>query len=219
MDRYQKGAKELKALGKYILERGMNWGNAGNISLKTSDNTFLITASGTHLGELRDDDFVEFTLEGERIKGNKKPSKELNMHQNVYLERPDVGAVIHASPYYSTLLSAARLEIPNNWFVEGMYYLERVERVEYYHPGSPELARAVRKKATSTNIILLENHGVLVYDKSVKEAKAALTTLEVACRMLINARAASLEINGLSRETVRDFLENSGYRPRRKWEK
>jgi ribulose-5-phosphate 4-epimerase/fuculose-1-phosphate aldolase len=92
-----------------------------------------------------------------------------------------------------------------------------VERVAYHHPGSEALGEAVREKAGKANILLLEHHGVLVYDTSVREARMALQTLEMACRMLITARSAGTEVQSLSGDTVRDFLENAGYKPRRKW--
>ena len=103
-------------------------------------------------------------------------------------------------------------------FVETMYYLERVERVPYHHPGSEALGEAVRRQAKSANVLILENHGVLVYDTSVKEARMALQTLEMAVRMRVEARNADLRLRQLPDETARDFLERAGYKPRRKWE-
>ena len=139
------------------------------------------------------------------------------MHSAVYEERPDVGAVLHASPFYSTMIACSREDIPSDLFVESMYYLEKVARIPYAHPGSMELAEGVRKRARDANVLLLENHGVLVYDTNLKEAFAALQTLEFACRMYVEARQANLKLHGLSPQTVASFLDESGYRPRRKW--
>ncbi len=211
-------AQELRKTGEYMMEYGLAWGNAGNISARTEDDRYLITASGTFLGELEDSDLVECTLSGQIAgEAGKKPSKETPMHRAIYTNRPEIGAVLHASPFYSTLVACSSIEIPSNWFVETMYYLERVERVAYYHPGSTDLGDAVAEKAKSANILLLKNHGVLVYDVSIREARMALQTLEMACRMLIVSQGANVEINGLSRETEMSFLEKAGYKPRRNW--
>jgi L-fuculose-phosphate aldolase len=43
--------------------------------------------------------------------------------------------------------------------------------------------------------------------------------LEMVCRMAVTARSAGLELRSLSPAVVKDFLENSGYRPRREWPK
>jgi 3-dehydro-4-phosphotetronate decarboxylase len=209
--------QELQHIGSYMMRNQLAWGNAGNISARSAENKCMITASGTYLGELADDDFVECTFGGNPSGYSRKPSKELPMHQAVYEERPEINAILHASPFYSTMAACSEIELPSNLFVESMYYLERIERVPYFHPGSQELGEAVRKKAAKANIIILENHGVLVYDTSLKEARVALETLEMACRMMIASKNFAVELKLLSPETVNDFLQNSGYRPRRKW--
>jgi len=210
---------ELQAAGKFMMESQLAWGNAGNISARISEDRCLISASGTFLGELAADDLVESSISNPGgMEGQKRPSKELPMHTAVYQERPDVNAILHASPFYSTLLACSKLNIPSDTFVETMYYLERIARVPYAHPGSLTLAEEVRKQTRNANVLLLENHGVLVYDTSLKEAKAALQTLEMACQMLVVSRSAGIPVQGLPEQTVNSFLSESGYRPRRKWE-
>jgi L-fuculose-phosphate aldolase len=209
---------QLQSLGRFLLANHLAWGNAGNISARLSPDRYIITASGTRLGELKEDDFVECSFAGP-LPGSRKPSKETPMHRAVYEQRPEIGAILHASPFYSTLVACADLPIPADLFVEDMYYLERIERVGYFHPGSRKLGEAVRAKARDANILLLENHGVLVYDISIQEALMGLQTLEMVCQMAITARSAGLELRSLPASTVTDFLENSGYRSRREWQK
>lgn len=210
--------RQMQNVGRYMMERELTWGNAGNISTRLTEDTFLITASGTYLGELGADDFVEWNfLQNTGAPVGRKPSKEWPIHRAVYEVRPEIGAVVHGSPFFSTLIACSGLDIPNNWFLEEMYYLERIERVPYAHPGSPELERGVREKMAKANVLLLENHGVLVYDTNLKEAQTALHTLEIGAKMLIWSRNAGIPPKELSREKVQDFLENSGYKPRREW--
>jgi L-fuculose-phosphate aldolase len=212
------GREQLSAAGRYLLENQLAWGNAGNLSVRTAPDRFLITASGTRLGQLSPDDFVACSLAGElEASPARRPSKEVPMHRAVYEARPEVNAVLHASPFYSTLVACADVQLPAGLFVEAMYYLERVERVPYHHPGSVSLGEAVREKAKLANALLLENHGVLVYDTSVPEALVGMHTVEMACRMFVTARSAQLPLRSLSPETIADFLENSGYRARRNW--
>lgn len=208
----------LQAAGHYMLGNDLAWGNAGNISARLGPDRYLITASGTRLGDLKDDDFVECSFDGS-FSGDRKPSKETPMHRAIYQQRPEIDAILHASPIYSTLVACAEIDVPANLFVEDMYYLERVEHVDYFHPGSPELGEAVRAKARQANILFLDNHGVLVYDTSIQEALMGLQALEFVCRMAITARSARFEFRSLPVSTVGDFLEKSGYRPRREWPK
>ncbi|WP_144478228.1 class II aldolase/adducin family protein [Cytobacillus oceanisediminis] len=217
MENYETNRQDLIKTGKFMMEYGLAWGNAGNISARVNEDTYLITASGTFLGELETEDLVECAVLGQSMVQEKKPSKETPMHQAIYQNRPEINAVLHASPFYSTLVACSNIDIPSNWFVETMYYLERVERVAYYHPGSQALGEAVAQKAPKANILLLENHGVLVYDTSLKEARMALQTLEMACKMLVTAHGAKIEMMGLPKEIEKSFLDNAGYKPRRTW--
>lgn len=208
--------EQLRVAGRYMLQNDLAWGNAGNISARTGADRYLITASGTRLGDLKDDDFVECSLDGS-FSGDRKPSKETPMHRAIYEERPEIRAILHASPFYSTLVACAEIHVPADLFIEDMYYLERVEHVSYFHAGSRELGEAVRLKARQANVLFLDNHGVLVFDTSIQEALMGLQTLEFVCRMAVTARAAGLELRSLPASTVTDFLEKSGYRPRRGW--
>jgi len=208
----------LQAAGRYMLENDLAWANAGNLSTRIGADRYLITASGTRLGELKEDDFVECSLEGS-FSGDRKPSKETPMHGAIYEQRPEIGAILHASPFYTTLVACADMQVPANLFIEDMYYLERVEHVSYFHAGSRELGEAVRLKARHANILFLDNHGVLVYDTSMQEALMGLHTLEFVCRMTITAQSAGVNLRSLPASTVTDFLEKSGYRPRRDWPK
>jgi 3-dehydro-4-phosphotetronate decarboxylase len=210
--------RELQTVGRQMVELGLAWGNAGNISARAAPDTFMITASGTRLEALADDDLVECPVDPNvPTRYTRKPSKELPMHRAVYELRPEINVILHSSPFYSTLIACSNVEVPGNGFIEAMYYLERVERVPYAHAGSKTLGDGVYAKAPHANVLLLENHGVLVYDTSVREALMALQTLEYTCRMLITARSASIDLRPLPPETVKDFLENAGYKPRRQW--
>ena len=208
--------EQLSAAGRYLKENELTWGNAGNLSARLDQDRMLITASGTQLGQLGADDFAECAIVPGDDVYTRRPSKELPMHRAIYQTRPEINAVLHASPFYTTLIACSDVELPGDWFVEDMYYLERVVRVSYFHPGSKELGEAVRVRAHKANILLLENHGVLACDISVGEALMGLHTLEMVARMVVESRSAGIKMKALDREVVKDFLENAGYRPRRR---
>ena len=200
MSRREETVAELPAAGRYMMDNGLAWGNAGNISARLDDGSFLDHRDGDVSGRARRGGLrrvlprvrergscVRCGLRGRRRQRNgcrrgirlglelgKKPSKEVPMHAAIYEERPDIGAVLHASPFYGTLFACASETIPSGLFVETMYYLERIERVGYHHPGSAALGEAVREKAKSANVLSsLDNHGV-ADDVSIKEARMAL---------------------------------------------
>ncbi|QQK75737.1 class II aldolase/adducin family protein [Salicibibacter cibarius] len=209
--------KELQKTSTFMYEKGLAWGTAGNISARIEKDLFYVSASGTHVGKMEIDDFALCGNNG--AQEGRKPSKEYIMHQGIYEERPEIDAILHASPFYSTLIANSNERLPSNYFVESMYYLERIERIPYKHPGSQSLASAVKSRAKETNVMLLENHGVIVYDTSIKEAQMALQTLEYTAKMHVQALQAGIHLQGLKDKVTEDFLKNAGYKPVREWPK
>lgn len=202
--------------GKWIAVKNMTWGSAGNMSIRLDENRVLITASGTRFDSLTEDSFTLYNLADNTWSGG-KPSKELPVHLAVYRNAPWAGAVVHASPFHTTLAASTTLEVRNDLFVENMYYLQRMARIPYAHPGSKELTSFVDGVAANANVILMQNHGVILYDTTMQEACAGLEVLENTCRMCLEAARAGIAMTPVAKDTVQDFLLNSGYRKPRIW--
>lgn len=206
---------ELQHLGEFLIENDLAWGTSGNISMRANEKQYYITASGSEMGSLAKEDLIIYP---NNELNSKKPSKEYRFHDAIYKNRPDINAVIHSSPFYSTLLACSDIEINSNYFIESMYYLERIETIPYAHPGTEELSQFIEEKAKLSNIFILKNHGVIVADTNVKEALMSLQTLEFTSKMIINALSAGISLTEIDNNKVLDFLENSRYKPRRNWE-
>lgn len=215
MDR-NTAVRALIDAGKWIARKNMTWGSAGNMSIRLDETRVLITASGTRFDSLKEDSFTLYDLASDTWSGG-KPSKELPVHLAVYRNAPWAGAVVHASPFHTTLASSTTLEIRNDLFVENMYYLQRMARIPYAHPGSKELTAFVDGVAARANVILMQNHGAILYDTALQEALAGLEVLENTCRMCLEVARAGIEMTPVAPETVQDFLLNSGYRKPRVW--
>lgn len=205
--------QEIIETGRWIMEKNLTWGTSGNISVREGDHIY-VTASGTVIGDLHEEDITVVDLEGKILEG-KKPSKETEMHLEVYRKRPEVAAVLHASPFWTTFAACTTMEMKTDLFIESMYYDEKLLRVPYFHAGSSALAEAVSKVAEKTHVILMEHHGMLCYDQNLKECRSALEVTENVCRMNIMAQGAGIPLQELSKETVRDFLEGGYYKKRR----
>lgn len=207
-------SNELIACGKYMLNNNLAWGTSGNISSRVNGNTMLITASGTFMGDLKDEDFVLFDLQNEQNLSERKASKETPMHTGIYKTRPDVQAVIHSSPFYTTLFACSKEPIVANLFIENFYYLENIGYVDYFHPGTRELGEAIAEEAKKSDVIMMRNHGVVVMDSSISEALMRIETLEMTCRMMLTAKSSGVELHSLPNVKVTEFLEESLYKPR-----
>jgi ribulose-5-phosphate 4-epimerase/fuculose-1-phosphate aldolase len=204
-------------VGRRMLAAALAWGTSGNLSTRLGDDAMLVSASGTALGAMAPGDFVEVRLGDGQWAGARKPSKEVPMHRGIYLARPEAQVVLHSSPHYATLLACSGEAIPSELFIETMYYLERIAWVDYAHPGSEELGDSVRRAAAGAEVIMMRNHGVILFDRSADEALLRLQVLEMTCKMLVEAKAAGIALKKIPPEVVREFLHSGRYKPRQPW--
>jgi ribulose-5-phosphate 4-epimerase/fuculose-1-phosphate aldolase len=208
--------QQLMDAGQYLKANQLAWGTSGNLSARLDDHHALITASGTYMANLKEDDFVNFNLQTGTYEGTRKASKETPFHTGIYRVRQDAKAILHSSPFYTTLFACSSETIMSELFIETMYYLEDIAYVDYYHPGTQELGDAIEEKANEANIIMMKNHGVVVFDDSISEALMRIETLEMACRMILKAKECGITLNLIPQEVVTSFLEDSKYKPRKK---
>jgi L-fuculose-phosphate aldolase len=156
----------------------------GHVSARGEDGRVYIKRKGVALDEVEPDDVVEFTLDDPDSVFAPDMHLEAVLHQAVYHARPDVGAVVHGHPPYSTALGAtdASLELLTH---DAVLFADGVPVFE----GSPELVldaaqgRAVAAALGPHRAVLLCNHGVLVTGKDVPWATLSAATLERAARL------------------------------------
>jgi ribulose-5-phosphate 4-epimerase/fuculose-1-phosphate aldolase len=199
--------RNLIKFAKEAEKKNLIWGPSGNISCRLDENTILITSSGAHLGELREENFVVMDLENKKVEGEKKPSIEFKMHTGVYKIQNDAKAVFHSQPFFTTLISCTDLEVDTNLFPESMAYINRLERVPYNHPGSQELANSVSAKAKECDIIILSNHGAICWGRSLDEVLLKTETLEMLCKMIAMAKVGEMNLNFIPERIKTDFLK------------
>ena len=190
--------------GRYAAAAECLTGKSGNLSVRDG-GAMWITASGTFLGNLSEEDIITQDLCDGTVTGG-RPSMESDLHSLLYQKLPGAGSVFHASPFYSTLMACTREPIPLDLLPETMAYIEGVVRIPYLHPGSRALAEVTASKLGLRQIGLLENHGVIVAAPSLEDAVLGVETFETLCRMLVLSRAARLPLEILPEGTRTDFL-------------
>ena len=89
---------------------GINQGTSGNISLRHGEG-LLITPTSTPYEAMQPEQIVFMGLDGSHDPAQ-RPSSEWRFHLDILKARPEVNAVVHAHPLYSTILAIMGLEIP-----------------------------------------------------------------------------------------------------------
>ena len=89
---------------------GINQGTSGNISLRDGEG-FLITPTSMPYDDMQPEDIIAMRFD-RTVVGNGRPSTEWRFHLDILRERPDVNAIVHAHPIYSTTLAILERDIP-----------------------------------------------------------------------------------------------------------
>src|SRR5687767_10723671 len=147
------------------------------------------------------DMMVVTDLDGRRIFGDREPSSELKMHLEVYRNRPDARAVVHAHPPTATGFAVAGIPLDRAVLAEVITTLGSIPIAEYATPSTQELPNAVRKYVKAHDGLLLANHGALAIARDVTSAYYRMETIEHFSKISLVAHTLGRE-NLLSREEV-----------------
>ena len=162
--------QELLYWAKRVYEKGMSPACSGNISLKL-DKNILISASGTCMYDMTENDVVLIDYDGNLIQGDKKPSSEKILHSEIYTKRDDINAIIHCHCPLITAFAVAGLPIKKPILPDFALYYDEIPLVPYFCPSSIELATSVGEAFDKgNNAVLLQNHGVVMGSDSLKNA-------------------------------------------------
>jgi L-fuculose-phosphate aldolase len=167
--------------GRICYERHLISSSDGNISVRMEDGRILLTPSGVSKGRLRESDLLTLDINGKVLaaKENRRPSSETSMHLEVYQQRSDAHAVIHAHPIFATTLTVAGIDFPMDVLPEILLTLANdVPTTAYATPASHEDAEAIRPFIKEYNAILLRQHGSLTVGKDLDEALIHLERVE-----------------------------------------
>ena len=79
----------------------------GHASIRLPNNQMLINIGSCQRSQLTVDDICTIDMEGQVVEGQGKPPLEFHLHAGIYRARPDLQAVVHAHPKWSTYLTMA----------------------------------------------------------------------------------------------------------------
>src|SRR3970040_121122 len=152
---------EIVEAGRRLYARGFVASNDGNISARLDETRLITTPKSVSKGFMTPDMMVIVDYDGKKLSGNRDPSSELPMHIEIYRNRPDVNAVVHAHPPTATGFAVAGIPLTRAVLAEVVTTLGSIPIAEYGTPSTAELPAAVRKYIKAHDGLLLANHGAV----------------------------------------------------------
>ena len=179
---------DIVEVGRRLYARGYVASNDGNISVRLDDARILTTPKSVSKGFMSPDMMCVVDLEGRKLAGERDPSSELLMHLEVYRQRPDVRAVVHAHPPLATGFAVAGIPLDRAVLAEVITTLGSVPIAEYGTPSTRELPEAVRRYIKAHDGLLLANHGALTVAHELYAAYYKMETIEHFAKISLVAR-------------------------------
>ncbi len=166
----------------------------GNASLRLDEGRMLLTGTGTELANLSARHLSTVDL-ATGLSSGAKPSSEWELHRQVYLARPEVGAVLHCQSQAATLLACSHVRPQElNFIPEIPAYVGSHAYVPYLRPGTVEMAQVVVQALTDpqVTVVQLTNHGQLVVGKDAPTVLRRAIFFERACWLALQGRPLSV---------------------------
>jgi len=166
----------------------------GNVSARLGESYLLTTPSGLCKGLMRPEDLVVTDLSGQLAPeevaphNGLKPSAELRLHLEIYRQRPDVCAVVHAHPPITTALTVAGVSLAPCVLPETLVTLGTILTTEYATPTSAQVPVVVRELIQDHDALVLDRHGAVTVGRSLIDAYAKMEKVENTAVVIATAR-------------------------------
>ena len=193
---------------------GINQGTSGNISLR-HDTGLLITPTSVPYETMQPEQIVYMGLDGS-FDPAQRPSSEWRFHLDILKARPEVNAVVHAHPPYSTTLAIMGLEIPPVHYMIAVAGGDTIRCAPYATFGTQELSQHAVRALEDRLACLLEHHGMIAIGPSLSKAMWIAVEVETLARQYHGCLQIG-KPRRLSKEEIKNVLGRiAGYGPAEK---
>jgi ribulose-5-phosphate 4-epimerase/fuculose-1-phosphate aldolase len=151
--------------------------HSGHGSARRDGHSFFINSGASTRGTLSADDIVAIDFDGALVDGRARPPLEFPLHAEIYRARPDVRAIMHTHPRWSTLLTmvGAAYEVV---YAQGALLGEVPVFDSPLSVNTREMGEKVASALGGGSALLLKSHGAVIVGANVVECFALAAYLE-----------------------------------------
>ena len=160
---------EIIKYSKLLNSRKLSALRSGNISVRYNDG-FLITPSGKKYSSLKINDIIYVSLQGKFDKKKGIPSSEWQFHQDIYKNKLEAKAIVHAHSTNATAVSTHKRSIPSFHYMVAMAGGHDIKCAKYATYGTRELSKNILKALKGRKACLISNHGQIAFEENLPKA-------------------------------------------------
>ncbi|KQL57842.1 MULTISPECIES: L-ribulose-5-phosphate 4-epimerase [Bacillaceae] len=198
----------------------MTWGNASGID--RSRNIVAIKPSGLDYADMRPDDMVLVSLDGEQIEGSLRPSSDLQTHLVLYRAFAEIGGIVHTHSTWATGWAQAGKGIPAfgtthaDYFYGDIPCTREMKEAEIRGSYERETGNVIAETFELGNpmqmpAVLVHGHAPFTWGGTPKEAVYHAVVLEEVAKMASNTIGLNPQASGISQTLLdRHYLRKHG---------
>lgn len=179
--------EDLLTVVKRLDTKGIVNAYEGNASIKR-DGLIYVTPTGQNKGFLTSCMIAVLDMEGNQLGGLYPPSSEVLMHYQIYKERPDVNAVVHAHPPFLTGFAINNEPVISKAYAEVISVFDHFPLVPYGRPGTDEILSKGIEYVRDYNVFLIGNHGAVSLGEDIFQAMNRMEAGESVARNISIAK-------------------------------
>ena len=160
---------EIVKYSKMLNSKKLSALRSGNISVRFKDG-FLITPSGTKYSSLKRTDIVFVSLKGNFDKKKGIPSSEWKFHQDIYRNKKNAKAIVHAHSTNATAIASHNKGIPSFHYMVAMAGGHDIKCAKYATYGTRELSKNILNALKGRKACLIANHGQIAFEEDLPKA-------------------------------------------------
>ena len=163
---------------------------SGNLSVRAKENCvegFYITPSGRKYSSLKTKDIVFVSLKGIYDKKKGKPSSEWRFHQDIYVNKKEAKAIVHAHSTCATAVSSHQKNIPAFHYMVAVAGGEDIKCTKYATFGTKNLSKNIIQALKNRSACLIANHGQVALGENLANTFELAQEIENICHQYINA--------------------------------
>lgn len=149
----------------------------GHASIRLNADRFLINVGNCPRSVISGSDICTIDDKGNVLEGEGKPPLEFHLHLGLYRARPDIGAIVHAHPRWSTYLSmtanAYRPVFAQGAILGPVPVLDTPQSI-----NNPEIAARLVEVLGDNPAALMKSHGAVAVGSDIVEAFVLANYLE-----------------------------------------
>lgn len=153
-----------------MMERAQVIDFNGHFSCRVPGTDHMLINSGASVrSALTAADIVTIDLDGNLVEGEAVPPMEFHIHAEIYRRRPDVNAVVHTHPLWSTLFSMVGLPV-QPVIMQAAVLGEIRTFAKTASINNRPLAQELGDALAEHKVIMLKSHGAVVAAEGILEA-------------------------------------------------